>query len=42
MPGTKAGDKIHLIILKAQDPVVGMIGLLKPIDPEEEFPSSGI
>ena len=38
LPGTKAGDKIHLIILKAQDPVVGMIGLLKPIDPEEEFP----
>ena len=39
LPGTKAGDKIHLIILKAQDPVVGMIGLLKPIDPEEEFPA---
>ncbi len=39
LPGTKAGDKIHLIILKAQDPVVGMIGLLKPIHPEEEFPA---
>ena len=38
LPGTKEGDKIHLIILKAQDPVIGMIGLLKPIDPEEEFP----
>ena len=38
LPGTKAGDKIHLIILKAQDPVIGMIGLLKPIDPQEEFP----
>ena len=35
LPGTKQGDKIHLIILKAQDPVIGMIGLLKPIDPEE-------
>ena len=38
LPGTKEGDKIHLIILKAQDPVIGMIGLLKPIDPEEKFP----
>ena len=38
LPGTKAGDKIHLIILNAQDPVIGMIGLLKPIDPQEEFP----
>ena len=38
LPGTKQGDKIHLIILKAQDPVIGMIGLLKPIDPEEQFP----
>jgi len=38
LPGTKAGDKIHLVILKAQDPVIGMIGLLKPIDPVEEFP----
>ncbi len=38
LPGTKKGDKIHLIILKAQDPVIGMIGLLKPIDPMEQFP----
>ena len=37
LPGTKEGDKIHLIILKAKDPVIGMIGLLKPIDPVEEF-----
>ena len=37
LPGTKKGDKIHLIIVKAQDPIIGMIGLLQPINPKEEF-----
>ena len=40
----KAGDKTHLIILKADDPVIGMIGLLQWIDPPlpapEEIPTS--
>ena len=25
LPGTKQGDKIHLIILKAQDPIIGFV-----------------
>jgi len=29
----KAGDKTHLVILKCQDPVIGMIGLLQWVDP---------
>ena len=29
----KKGDKTHLVILKCQDPVIGMIGLLQWIDP---------
>ncbi len=29
----KAGDKTHLSILKADDPVIGMIGLLQWLDP---------
>ncbi len=29
----KAGDKTHLVILQAEDPVIGMIGLLQWIDP---------
>ncbi|HAU01670.1 MAG: VOC family protein [Porticoccaceae bacterium] len=29
----KEGDKTHLIILKCDDPVIGMIGLLQWIDP---------
>ena len=39
----KAGDKTHLIILQAEDPVIGMIGLLQWIDPPlpapEEIPT---
>lgn len=34
----KAGDRTRLVILKAQDPVVGMIGLLQWIDPPLEQP----
>jgi len=44
MAAGKAGDKTHLIILKAEDPVIGMIGLLQWIDPPmpapEEIPVS--
>lgn len=29
----KAGDKTHLVILKADDPEIGMIGLLQWLDP---------
>jgi catechol 2,3-dioxygenase-like lactoylglutathione lyase family enzyme len=29
----KAGDKTHLVILKAVDPEIGMIGLLQWVDP---------
>ncbi|MFK8052927.1 MAG: VOC family protein [Woeseiaceae bacterium] len=40
----KAGDKTHLVILQAQDPVIGMIGLLQWVDPPlpapEEIPTS--
>jgi catechol 2,3-dioxygenase-like lactoylglutathione lyase family enzyme len=34
----KAGDKTHLIILQAEDPVIGMIGLLQWIDPPMPAP----
>jgi len=34
----KAGDKTHLVILKAEDPVIGMIGLLQWIDPPMPAP----
>ena len=34
----KAGDRTHLVILKCQDPVVGMIGLLQFTDPPLEAP----
>ncbi|MEO1247024.1 MAG: VOC family protein [Pseudomonadota bacterium] len=38
----KAGDKTHLVILQAEDPKVGMIGLLQWVDPPlpapEEIP----
>ncbi len=29
----KAGDKTHLVILQAEDPTIGMIGLLQWVDP---------
>jgi catechol 2,3-dioxygenase-like lactoylglutathione lyase family enzyme len=36
----KAGDRTHLVILKAQDPVVGMIGLLQFVAPPLEAPAA--
>ena len=40
----KAGDKTHLVIMQADDPKIGMIGLLQWIDPPlpapEEIPRS--
>ncbi len=33
MAAGKAGDKTHLVIMQAEDPVIGMIGLLQWIDP---------
>lgn len=33
MAAGKAGDRTHLVILQAQDPEIGMIGLLQWIDP---------
>ncbi len=40
----KAGDKTHLVILQAEDPVIGMIGLLQWVDPllpaPDEIPTS--
>ena len=35
----KAGDKTHLVILQANDPVIGMIGLLQWVDPPLPAPS---
>ena len=44
MAAGKKGDKTHLVILKCQDPVIGMIGLLQWIDPvwpaPEKIPSA--
>ena len=37
VPGN-AGDATHLVILKAQDPVVGMLGLLQFVDPPKPAP----
>ena len=34
----KAGDRTHLMILKAEDPVIGMIGLLQWLEPELPAP----
>lgn len=38
LPGEKPGDKIHLVIMKGQDPTIGMIGLLKWLKPEQTPP----
>jgi len=35
----KAGDVTHLTIMQANDPVIGMIGLLQWIDPPMEAPA---
>lgn len=34
-----AGDKTHLVIMQAEDPTIGMIGLLQWIDPPMEAPT---
>ena len=34
----QAGDRTHLIIMQAEDPVIGMIGLLQWIEPELAAP----
>ncbi len=34
----KAGDETHLIIMKANDPVIGMIGLLEWVNPKMDAP----
>ena len=33
LPAGEPGSKTHLIILKCQDPVIGMIGLLEFLEP---------
>lgn len=44
MAAGKAGDVTHLIILKCEDPAIGMIGLLQWVDPPmpapEEIPKT--
>lgn len=35
----KAGDKTHLVILQAEDPVIGMIGLLQWVEPPMPAPA---
>ena len=34
-----AGDRTHLVIMKAQDPVIGMIGLLQWVEPALPAPA---
>ena len=38
MPAGGAGDKVRLIIMQAEDPTIGMIGLLQWVDPELPAP----
>jgi catechol 2,3-dioxygenase-like lactoylglutathione lyase family enzyme len=38
MAAGKAGDRTHLIIMQAEDPEIGMIGLLQWIDPPMPAP----
>lgn len=38
LPGEKPGDKIHLVIMQGSDPVIGMIGLLKWLEPAQTPP----
>ena len=44
MAAGNAGDRTHLVILKCEDPVIGMIGLLQWVDPPlpapEEIPTT--
>ena len=36
----KSGDRTHLIIMQAEDPVIGMIGLLQWVEPELPAPAA--
>jgi catechol 2,3-dioxygenase-like lactoylglutathione lyase family enzyme len=38
MPIASAGAKCHLVILQAEDPWIGMLGLMQVTDPEEPDP----
>lgn len=38
LPGEKPGDRIHLVIMQGSDPVIGMIGLLKWLEPAQTPP----
>ncbi len=38
MAAGNAGDRTHLIIMQAEDPVIGMIGLLQWVEPELPAP----
>ena len=44
MPAGGVGDKVRLIIMQAEDPTIGMIGLLQWVDPKlpapEEIPKT--
>ena len=35
----RQGDRTRLVIMKAQDPVIGMIGLLQWVDPPQPVPA---
>jgi catechol 2,3-dioxygenase-like lactoylglutathione lyase family enzyme len=37
----RAGDRTRLVIMQAQDPVIGMIGLLQWVEPPLAAPSEG-
>ena len=39
MAAGKAGDRTHLVIMKCEDPVIGMIGLLQWVDPPLPAPA---
>lgn len=38
LPGEKPGDKVHLVIMQGDDPVIGMIGLLEWLEPKPTPP----
>lgn len=38
LPGERPGDRVHLVIMQGDDPVIGMIGLLKWLEPPQDPP----
>ena len=38
LPGEEPGDRVHLVIMQGSDPVIGMMGLLKWLEPEQTPP----